>query len=460
MATDLTTTPWLDRMPRDGGPIYLALADALEAAIRSGDLQPGEQLPPQRALARRLGVDFTTVTRAYGVARERGLVAGTTGRGTFVLARGADDEAGLVDLSMNLPPPPQGVSLGALLAETARTILQRSDAATLMAYHPGAGTPGQKAAAAAWLGPHLGEVRPERLLVSAGAQAALAAILAALCRPGDAVLAEPLTYPGLRAAAAQLGLRLIPCPVDAEGVSPEALDEVWHRERPTAIYLVPTMQNPTASTMDEGRRREVARLAAAHGLWIIEDDPYSRLSPEPPSALAALAPERTFHVATLAKTLTPGLRIAFVACPDAGSADRIADSLRAVSLMPPPLMAAIATAWIRDGTAETLLAGVREEARARRALARTALPEAVGAPESLHVWLPLPASLGPDRLRLSAQERGLALVTAEAFAVGETWPNGVRISLGGPAKRAVLTTALASIAELAGGAPPARRLVV
>jgi len=460
MAAELTTTPWLDRVRRDGGPVYLALADALEAAIRSGELQAGEQLPPQRALARRLGVDFTTVTRAYGVARERGLVEGTTGRGTFVRARAADDEAGLVDLSMNLPPPPLGVSLGALLAETARAILQRSDAATLLAYHPGAGTPGQKAAAATWLAPCLGEIRPERLLVSAGAQTALAAVLAAVCRPGDTVLTEPLTYPGLRAAAAQLGLRLVPCPADAEGVSPEALDRLCRQERPAAVYLVPTMQNPTASTMGEGRRRETARLAAAHGLWILEDDPYSRLMPEPPPALAAFAPERTFHVATLAKTLTPGLRIAFVACPDAALAERIADSLRAVSLMAAPLMAAVATAWIKDGTAETLLTGVRAEARARRALAGAALPGAVGAPQSLHVWLPLPASLSPDRLRLSAQERGLSLVTAEAFAVGDAWPNGVRISLGGPAKRDVLGAALGRIAELAGGAAPARRLVV
>jgi len=460
MAMDLSSAAWLARVTRDEGPIYLSLAQALEAAIRSGELQPGEQLPPQRAVARRLGVDFTTVTRAYGVARDRGLVEGTTGRGTFVRARAADDEAGLVDLSMNLPAPPLGVSLAGLLGETTRAILQRSDAATLMAYHPGAGAPGQKAAAAAWLAPGLGEVRPERLLVSPGAQTALAAVLAAICKPGDAVVAEPLSYPGFKAAAAHLGLRLIPCPVDAEGVRPEALERLCRQARPAAIYLVPTMQNPTASTMGAERRREVATLAAAHDLWVIEDDPYSRLMADPPPAVASFAPERTFHVATLAKCLTPGLRIAFVACPDAATTERIGASLRAISLMPAPLMAAVATAWIRDGTAQALLAGVRQEAQARRALAAQALPQALGPAESLHVWLPLPESLSPDRLRLSAQERGLSLVTAEAFATGPTWPSGVRISLGGPAKRAVLSAALASIAELAGGAPPRSRLVV
>jgi DNA-binding transcriptional regulator YhcF (GntR family) len=68
-------------------PIYLALIEALETAVREGELQPGDQLPPQRAVADQLGIDFTTVTRAYGAARARGLVEGAVGRGTFVRRR-------------------------------------------------------------------------------------------------------------------------------------------------------------------------------------------------------------------------------------------------------------------------------------------------------------------------------------------------------------------------------------
>jgi DNA-binding transcriptional MocR family regulator len=146
LSLDHPSARWLKRLERGGRPLYLALVEALDGAIRDGELQAGDQLPPQRAVAALIGADFTTVTRAYGAARARGLVQGAVGRGTFVRARAADDETGRVDLSMNLPPPPQGVSLSAMLKDTTRAVLERTDTATLMAYHPGAGTLGQRAA--------------------------------------------------------------------------------------------------------------------------------------------------------------------------------------------------------------------------------------------------------------------------------------------------------------------------
>lgn len=461
MSLDPAAARWLQRVDRASGrPIYLALVDALEAALRAGELQPGDQLPPQRTVAQALGVDFTTVTRAYGAASARGLTEGAVGRGTFIRARAQEDDAGLVDLSMNLPPPPQGVSLAAMLRETTTAILQRTDAAALMAYHPGAGTLGQRLAGATWLAPVLGEVAGDRMLVSAGAQTALAAILSAIRRPGDAVVVESLTYPGIKAVAAQLRLRLLPCEADAEGLVPEALERLCREEKPAALYVVPTQQNPTTTTLGAGRRGEIARLAEAHGLWIIEDDPYSRLMAAPPPAMASFAPERTFHVATLAKCLSPGLRLAFVACPPA-MAERVSESLRAISLMPTPLIAAVATAWIREGAAEALLQGVRREAAARRAIAARVLPEAAGSAEGIHIWLPAPERWSPGRLHEAAQKRGVSLVGAEAFATRPDHPNGVRISLGGPAKQAVLIEALSAIAALVRGEPESTgRLVV
>ena len=444
---------WLNGVERGEGPIYQAVLRALETAIRSGELQPGDQLPPQRAVAELLGVDFTTITRAYGLARGRGLIEGAVGRGTFVSAAATEDDPGLIDLGMNLPPAPEGLSLGALLRETTAAVLQKSDPAILMSYHPGAGALGQKAAGAAWLGPCLGSIAPERVLVCAGAQAALLAVLGAVAKPGDCVVVEPLTYPGIRAVGFLLGLRLIPCPVDEEGVRPDELQRICAEASPVALYLVPTMQNPTATTMGEGRRRRIAKLARTHDLWVVEDDPYSRLLDQPLPAIAASAPDRTFYLATLSKCLSPGLRIAYAVCPKGPVAERVAEALRAVTLMAPPLMAAVATQWMRNGLAEDILNGVRREARARRADAARILPQAVGDASSIHVWLDLPAAWGPDTLRAAAQDRGLSLVGADAFAVGEDHRNGLRISLGGPAKRSVLSEALTAIAGLAAPAP-------
>jgi DNA-binding transcriptional MocR family regulator len=462
MTSDDVAGRWLKRLERDGRPIYLALADALEAAVREGELQPGDQLPPQRAVAQRLGVDFTTVTRAYGAARARGLVEGAVGRGTFVRARADEDDAGLVDLSMNLPPPPQGLSLGAMLKEATRAVLDRADPAVLMSYHPGAGTLAQKIAAAGWLAPTMGELASERVAIAPGAQAAVSTILAAFTRPGQRLIVEPLTYPGIKGAAALRGLELVPCPVDDQGFIPEALERLCAQKDAAgdvaAVYLIPTTQNPTAATMGLARRRLVAQIVARAGVWLIEDDPYSRLFDAPLPALASLAPERTFHVATLSKCLSPGLRTAFVVAPPGDAGERLADALRATALMPSPLISAVVASWIREGVATQLLEGVRREARARRALAARWLPQAQGPAEAIHVWLDLPG-VSPAEVRLMGQSRGLALVTADAFAVGEARA-GVRISLGGPAKQSVLAEALKTLADLGGGGPERPGLVV
>lgn len=462
VAEDRGAPVWLSQVRRGQGPLYRSILSALETAIASGVLQAGDRLPPQRQVAAALGVDITTVTRAYSEAGRRGWIEGTVGRGSFVRAGALEDDAGRVDLSMNLPPPPDGVSLAVLLRDTTAELLQRHDAARLMAYHPGAGAPGQQLAGAAWLAPCLGEVAGARVCVAAGAQAALAAILTTIATDGDVVVVEPLTYPGFRHLAEVCGVRLVACPTDSEGLEPEALARVCREQAPRAIYTVPTLQNPTAVTIPAARRQVIAQVARASGAWIIEDDPYGRLLETPPLALATYAPERTFYLATLSKTLTPGLRIAYLAPPAVEEiAERTRSALRTVAQMPPPLSAAMATAWVRNGQAEALLTGVRREARARLAVARSILPGAyAAADESLHVWLDLPPAWPADSLRLAAQHRGLSLVTAEAFAAGGTSRNGVRMSLGGPDSRDILKAALGSVAALLEEGPPAQPPVV
>ena len=432
---------WLRRIEALSGPAYRRLADALEQAVAEGELQAGDQIPAQREAARIIGIDFTTVTRAYALARERGLIEGTTGRGTFIRSRTSEDEAGLVDLSMNLPPPPAGLNLAALLRETTGAILARTDPATLMAYHPGAGSLAQRTAGAAWLAPSLGEVDPARVIVASGAQTALSALLDHLTAPGDVILAEAFAYPGLLATAARRGLTVVGCPLDAEGLEPGALERLIAEHRPRLLVCTPTFQNPTAATMSPSRREAVVGIARAAGVTIVEDDAYGLLPATPLPALAALWPEGVFHVATTAKALSPGLRLAYVVAPP-GRAEGAAQALHAIAQMPAPLMAAVVTSWIREGVATRVLAGVREEAVARRALAAELLPAAVGGAESLHVWLPGATATA------AAKDRGLALVGAEAFRAPGVVGEGLRISLGAAAKRATLGRALTELRDL------------
>lgn len=444
------TPHWLRPLDPAGGPRYLQIVSLIESAVESGSLRPGDRLPPQRYLAGLLDVDLTTVTRAYAEARHRSLLDAVTGRGSFVSAR-KEQFGPPIDLSMNIPPAPRGVRLAELMQRGIAEVLARSSADLLMTYHVGPGSLADRAAGCAWLEPVLGRIEPQRLVVAPGAQPALVALLTSLTVPGAAILTEPLTYPGLLAAARQRGLRAVPVASDDEGILPEALERAAREHGATVLCLTPTIQNPTTVTMPERRRREVAGLARTLGLVIIEDDPYSLLAGDAPTPFATLEPERTYHVSTLSKGLTPGLRTAFVVIPPGAEPDALLAALRALTLMPAPLMTALATHWIRVGAAADLLKGVREEAMARQALARAILPGSARAhPNGLHVWQPLPTHWDRYRLIEAVRQQGLGVTPSDAFSVEGRSPDAVRISLGGVLERARLIDALRTLATTLG----------
>lgn len=437
------------------GPLYLAIADAIGDAVARHALGTGDRLPPQRQLAAALAIDLTTVTRAYAEARRRGLLDARVGRGTFV--RGASSEApvepvaapALLDMSMNLPPLPPQPALRALLRDGVADLLRGADPRSLMSYRTGAGSTRDRAAAAAWLEPLFGALDPERVLVCAGAQAALTAVLTTLTQPGDTILTEPLTYPGLRALAAQLGLRLAAVGADADGLLPESLDRACQGTRPRAIYCVPTMQNPTAATLPVARRQALAEIARRHCVPLIEDDAYGLLPTQPLPPLCALAVGSGFYVATLSKCLSPALRAAFVVAPGRTEASRLAEAIRATSLTPSSLLTGLVTHWIESGTAATLRDAIRQEAAARQDIARTLLAGATVAahPEGLHVWLTLPPPWDRTDFVAHVRQRGLALVASDSFAVATPPPDAVRVCLGVAEDRAALRAALQALAE-------------
>ncbi|GGC34810.1 transcriptional regulator [Siccirubricoccus deserti] len=452
---------WIPRIAGASGPIYLAIADAIGAAITAGVLRPGERLPTHRALADALGVDLTTITRAYAEARRRGLLQATVGRGTFVRGGQApapqprpEESGGPVDLGMNMPPQPTDPPLRDLLQRGMSALLARADAAAILTYRTGAAAPEERAAGAAWLRPTLGEVEPARVLVCPGAQPALLAVLGTLVARGDVVLTDAFTYPGIRTATAQLGIRLAGVAADAEGMSPDAVEAACRATGAKALYCIPTIQNPTTVTMPLARRRAIAEVARRHGLRIVEDDAYGLLPAAPLPAIASLAPDLTFHIATMSKVLTPALRVAYLVAPDAGCAVRLSGALRANVLMASPLLTGLMTAWVQDGTAGAVLAAIRRECAARQRIAREILPRGSfeAHPEGLHLWLHLPARW--DRLHFAAHLRrrgGLAVVPSDAFAVGTAMagaPAGkVRVSLGAASGQEGLRTALRLVAE-------------
>ncbi len=455
---------WTPTITDRQGPLYQRIVTALAEDIAAGRLHRGQALPTQRALARALGVDLTTVTRAFAEARRQGLVEARVGRGTFVGARPPHALRGAaprIDLSMNLPPQPPEADLDGRLAKALSDVRAEAGLAAYLTYQQPGGTAAERQAAAAWMQDLMPGVAADRLVLAPGTQSALFCLLLADAAPGDTVLTEQLTYPGLKAAAAAAGLRLIGIEMDAEGIVPEALDQAARAGAARLVYLMPTLHNPTTVTMPAERRGRVAEVVRTRGLTLIEDDPYSFLAPGL-TPISALIPERAYLAASLSKCIAPGLRTALVVAPDAEAAARLAGLLRATLQMPAPLMAAVATRWMRDGTASAIVGAIRAEATARQALARAALGRHAFAahPNGHHVWLPLPPRWPAQRFAAHLNGRGLAVVTGDAFATDAPAPNAIRLALGAAQSRAQLTRALEILSEALAVPVPDGEMVV
>jgi DNA-binding transcriptional MocR family regulator len=435
---------WASALHSGDGPRYRQLADFIERAVANGKLAPGERVPPQRSLAALLGVDLTTVTRGFNEARRRGLIEGRGPLGTFVAAP-RTKFAQRVDLSKNIPPPPMGIDMDALLREGLSRLLLRSDADLLMTYHIGGGSTADCEAGAQWLKPVLGKVDPARVVVCSGAQAGLAALILTFTEPGDVVLSEPLVYPGLPHAVAQLGRRLEIVATDAQGMLPDALEAVCREHGARLLYLNPTLQNPTTTTMPEARRRQILRVAARCNIHIVEDDPYWRFAPDAPP-LARLAPSQVSYLSTLSKTLSPGLRTAFLVMPDTAARARLLSAQRSFSLMPPPLTNTLAMQWIEDGVAAQIFEGVRAEAHERQRMAAQMLGSTASA--GIHIWYVLPSYWDARELAAMARIEGVTVAPSTAFEQAPAAANAIRISLGATAERAGLQAALRRLSAL------------
>lgn len=448
---------------------YLGIVEALEADVRAGRVAPGDRLPSQRAIAEALRVDLTTVTRAFNEARRRGLIDAHAGRGTFIRddldadrAPGRFEGAPRLDLSMNIPPQPAAAQLATRIPGGIATLLSSPRGMLHLHYQESTGTDADRAAAAAWLGHRMEAVPLSRVLVAGGAQSALFAICESELRAGDRIAAGALTYPGIKAIAAQKALTLVPLAMDGEGIIPDAFEQACRGTPPRALYLIPSIDNPTTATLPEGRRRQLVAIARRHGVMIIEDDPYTPLLERAEPAIADLAGDITWHVATLSKCATPALRIAYVVAPGSAQALRLAAVLRATNMMASPLMAALASQWIAGDLLDGIASAIRAENVERQKLASAILAgrDVAADPHGHHLWLRLPGHWRASDFAEHADRLGVAIVPSTVFAIGPSPVEAVRVSLGVAPDRAALEDALLVLSGLLAQPSLAVRAVV
>ncbi len=444
---------WIQPFQSGAGARYQQIANQIINAVKDGVLQPGDRLPPQRDLAQIMGVDLTTVTRAYAEVRHTGLLDAQGAGGSYI-ARSLSEREQTTDLSMNIPPLLGSNAFGRLVRMGLAQVQDEAYDSSLMNYHVGAGSKADREAATIWLEPILGKVSPGRIVVCPGAQSALSAILLAYSQAGDAIAADYLTYPGLLAACRVLQRTVVSVAADHEGMLPDDLDRVCQTQAPKLIYLVPTIHNPTATTMSARRREEIRAVAMRHQIAIIEDDPYWLLAGDAPQPIATLAgpnhTSRIFYISTLSKCLAPGLRTAYVVMPQNESMEPMLDALRAITLMTNPSMVMMATVWIRNGLAQDMLQKIRLEVKERQVLAAQILPDILHAhSHGLHLWHALPKKLDQYRFIQTAQEHGLGVAHSDVFCVQETTtPHAIRLSLGGAVDQVRLTVALKKLSAI------------
>lgn len=447
-------------MKQQEGPAYLRIVKTLSVGIDSGELKPGLALPSQRVLADHLGLHFTTVTRAYGEAKKRGLISAHRGQGTVVAAGPATARrqprqaaaASVIDLTAAWPPTLQiPLDLSAALVS-----LGGESGVGLFSARSGKRDPWVVEAAIEWLQPLFSSSLQHRVTSSAGTRGALLALMRLVVGNGGTLLTEAMTWPTLRTLAGMFGIRLRAVAMDEEGIVPAALEAAVRETGAKALYCVPNAQNPTNAVMSLARRKQLAAIAEHHDLRIFEDDVYGELMEQRLPPLADFAPRQTYFIVSLAKCLSPSLRVAYVVAPSEQDSLELGDLLRATMLSPAPIEEALVVHTMNNRSAFRHIARVRAETRMRSSIVHEVLrgfrPFVKVGPLSL--WLSLPDPWQRAAFVENLRHRGVIGLPSDAFSVDRSdTQHAIRLATGTAHDQQQLRKALDGVVQLLSSSP-------
>lgn len=464
-------TNWLPDIGNGDGPIYVRLADRIEQDIAAGLLAAGAKLPPQRDLAYDLGVTVGTVGRAYALMRERGLLSGEVGRGTYVrggsaaggrAAAPAGEESPLTDGTRLYDAPAEKLRFDSTAAPDAaqsaeiRALLggiEREHPAELASYtrhSPQAWS----AAGSSWLARNGFSPSPECVVPTLGVHAGVMAAISAATAPGDGIAFEHVTYSQLARSTRLIGRRTMLVASDEEGVIPEDFERLCAQRHPKMAFLMPTAQNPTLSIMPEARRRQIAAIAARHNLLLVEDDLYGAMTDDPTPLLSEFAPDRTFLVGGLSKSVAAGVRGGWVLCPPHFT-DRVRIAHKMTTGGMPFMLAELGARLVLSGAAAAIRKRVIGEINARLALAREALDgfDFVSRPNIPFLWLALPEPWLSGTFKNAAFEQGVLIDDEDEFKAGRTEQvfHRARLGISAPRRREEVARGLAAVRDLLDG---------
>ncbi|CDN46141.1 Uncharacterized HTH-type transcriptional regulator YdfD [Paenibacillus sp. P22] len=450
--------------PSGSDAVYIQICRHYEEQIRSGLLPPGSKLPAERDLALRLAVNRSTVQAAYGELRALGLVQSRPGSGTSVSdsmwEQGERQPDWIRYLSRRYNPssrlqeavneaPREGV-IDLTQGELHRSLMPLElmerlsgelDWSRPFSYRDDPqGDCGLREALASHprIGPSLA-AKPDELLLTGGVKHSLGLIARAMLEPGDAVAVEGPSYLYAMGVFAAAGIYMVRLPVDKEGLTPEAIPELYRRHRIRLVVTNPTFQNPTGSTLSLARRLQLLAICTELRLPIIEDDPYSLLGRPGWTALPSLRSlpggrERVLSCGTFSKIATPGMRTGWIAAPRALMAALMAARHASGLTTSHPgerLGAALLGSGQFDTRLETVRAALerRRQAAAEAAAASLAPHAAIQAalPEGgFYIWLKHGLARSGLEVLQECMEQGVAVSPGELYGERPGW---MRISV-------------------------------
>lgn len=464
-------TNWLPDLQASDGPLYVRIADQIEQAISTGMLASGSKLPPQRNLAYDIGVTIGTVSRAYTMVRERGLVSGEVGRGTYVLGSAQDNDPAAVDpvsaklvgtRAANAPP-------GKLRFDTtAATDVGQSGVVTDMLTDICREQPNEIAsytrnfpvqwleAGRRWLKRDDWQPAIESIVPTLGAHAAVIAAVSVITAPGDRIVFEHVTYSQVSRGTALIGRQTVLVESDAHGVIPEDFERVCVQQHPKLAFLMTSSQNPTLSIMPEERRRAITAIARRHNVFLIEDNLYGGTVDAGIPLLAEIAPDRTFLVGGLSKSVAAGVRGGWIACPP-HLAQRVRIAHKMVSGGLPYLLAELGARLVLSGMADAIRTKVSAEVEAREAHAREIFAglDFNSHPRVPFLWLKLPDPWLSGTFRQAAFAEDILIDDEDEFKAGRSERTfyRVRIGLSSPDSRADVVAGLQRLRRLIAHGP-------
>lgn len=471
-------------MEKDAGqPLYLRIADRMEAMIDAGSLRAGDRIPSVRHSSVQHQVSVPTVMQAYALLESRRLIEARPKSGFYVRARVAKGLgvplgyrrkpqvaslagfASVLSMMQDIADPSL-VPLGAAIPGEALLPLEKLSrlTATLarkmksgsLRYDPPPGCVAlRKELSRLSLDWGCG-LDADDFIVTLGASEALHLALAAVTRPGDTVMVESPTYYGTLGLLAQMKLKVIAVPSSAEeGLEMAAVRSTLEKHKVAAILVIPNFSNPLGSLMPEKNRRELLKLAEMHGVPIIEDDIYGDIpheGPRPHCLKALDGGDRVILCGSYSKTLAPGFRVGYIA--PGRYRDKVMELKNAFNLGGPVLPAQTVAEFLRTGGYERHLRKLRQTYRDQVAKMR----ETVAAvfPEGTRLsnpaggfvlWLELPGKTDVTPLFREARSRGITFAPGPMFSPDGNFRNCMRLSCGSPWSRQT-ETALETLAEL------------